>query len=416
MKIYHFSANNNKGGAARAASRIHSSLLKLGIDSMMFVDELDMSSERIFGSNRILDIFLSKARAKAANILLKSLNTKNSGQHSLSIFPSRWLKFINESDADIVHLHWVNREMLSISDIGKIKKPIVWTLHDMWSFSGAEHLCEDNRWEEGYLKNNRPSHEKGFDLNRWVFKRKLKHWKEPINIVTPSTWLSECARSSYLMNTWPVSTIPNCLDTELWKPSDKQYARNLFGFPKDKKLILFGSYGSNATLNKGFDLLLKSLQALNNPEDNYELVVFGDTSKDQFSKLKIPVHFIGHIRNDERLVSLYNAADLMVIPSRQEAFGQVASEAQACGTPVVAFFTSGLKDIIEHGQTGYLAQPFNIDDLAAGIKWAATTKDIDDISKKAKERAHAMFSYGHVAMLYKSLYKKALKQKVVDPN
>ena len=155
MKIYHFSANNNKGGAARAASRIHHALLKLGVNSTMFVDELDISSERVYGPNRILDIFLSKARTKAANILLKSLNTKNSGQHSLSVFPSRWLKFINESDADIVHLHWINREMLSISDIGKIKKPIVWTLHDMWSFSGAEHLCDDNRWKNGYFKNNR---------------------------------------------------------------------------------------------------------------------------------------------------------------------------------------------------------------------------------------------------------------------
>lgn len=412
MKIYHFSSNNDKGGAARAASRIHIALLKLGVDSTMFVDELDMPGERVFGSNRLLDIFLSKARAKAANLMLKSLNTENSGQHSLSVFPSHWLKFINESDADIVHLHWINREMLSISDIGKIKKPIVWTLHDMWSFSGAEHLCDDNRWKDGYFKNNRPLCEKGLDLNRWVFERKLKHWKEPINIVTPSTWLSECARSSYLMNSWPVSTIPNCLDDDLWKPTDKQHARNLFGFSQKKKIILFGSYGSNTTINKGFDLLLKSLQTLNNSVDDYELAVFGDASKAQFSKLNIPVHFMGHIKNDEKLVSLYNAADMMVIPSRLEAFGQVASEAQACGTPVVAFSTSGLKDIVEHGQTGYLAKPFNIHDLAAGIEWVATTKDADNLSKKSEERAHEIFSYRHVAMQYRSLYEKILNEIV----
>ena len=412
MKIYHFSSNNDKGGAARAASRIHIALLKLGVDSTMFVDELDMPGERVFGSNRLLDIFLSKARAKAANLMLKSLNTENSGQHSLSVFPSHWLKFINESDADIVHLHWINREMLSISDIGKIKKPIVWTLHDMWSFSGAEHLCDDNRWREGYFKNNRPLCEKGLDLNRWVFERKLKHWKEPINIVTPSTWLSECARSSYLMNSWPVLTIPNCLDVGLWKPTDKQHARNLFGFSQKKKIILFGSYGSNTTINKGFDLLLKSLQTLNNSVVDYELAVFGDASKVQYSKLNIPVHFMGHIKNDEKLVSLYNAVDMMVIPSRLEAFGQVASEAQACGTPVVAFSTSGLKDIIEHGQTGYLAKPFNIHDLAAGIEWVATAKDAHNLSKKSKERAHEIFSYRHVAMQYRSLYEKILNEIV----
>ena len=284
----------------------------------------------------------------------------------------------------------------------------------MWSFSGAEHLCDDNRWKDGYFKNNRPLCEKGLDLNRWVFERKLKHWKEPINIVTPSTWLSECARSSYLMNSWPVLTIPNCLDDELWKPTDKQHARNLFGFSQKKKIILFGSYGSNTTINKGFDLLLKSLQSLNNTVDDYELAVFGDASKAQFSKLNIPVHFIGHIKNDEKLAALYNAADMMVIPSRLEAFGQVASEAQACGTPVVAFSTSGLKDIVEHGQTGYLAKPFNIHDLAAGIEWVATSKDADYLSKKSEERAHEIFSYRHVAMQYRSLYEKILNEIVGD--
>ena len=114
------------------------------------------------------------------------------------------------------------------------------------------------------------------------------------------------------------------------------------------------------------------------------------------------------------MAALYNAADMMVIPSRLEAFGQVASEAQACGTPVVAFSTSGLKDIVEHGQTGYLAKPFNIHDLAAGIEWVATSKDADHLSKKSEERAHEIFSYRNVAMQYRSLYEKILNEIVVD--
>ena len=105
---------------------------------------------------------------------------------------------------------------------------------------------------------------------------------------------------------------------------------------------------------------------------------------------------------------------MMVIPSRLEAFGQVASEAQACGTPVVAFSTSGLKDIVEHGQTGYLAKPFNIHDLAAGIEWVATSRDADHLSKKSEERAHEIFSYRHVAMQYRYLYEKILNEIVGD--
>ena len=107
-----------------------------------------------------------------------------------AILPSSWIKKINESTADIVNLHWTQHEMLSISDISKINKPVVWTLHDMWGFCGAEHISWDDRWEKGYNKNNRPTHESGFDLNKWTWKRKIKYWKKPIQIITPSNWLT----------------------------------------------------------------------------------------------------------------------------------------------------------------------------------------------------------------------------------
>ena len=101
---------------------------------------------------------------------------------------------INSSDADVVNLHWVQAEMLSIADISRIAKPLVWTLHDMWAFSGAEHCAWDNRWRDGYRRNNRPKHERGFDLNRWAWQRKRKYWRRPMQIVCPSQWLADCGR------------------------------------------------------------------------------------------------------------------------------------------------------------------------------------------------------------------------------
>lgn len=408
MKVFHFSSSSSEGGAARAATRIHSALLESGLDSSLFVDRLTVRGDRVFGSEQLTEKFVSKFRVRVAKFIMKGLSTRNTDAHSLAIFSSKWLDFINKSEADIIHLHWINREMMSISDIGKINKPVIWTLHDMWPFSGAEHLCDDDRWKVGYTKNNRPKYEKGLDLNRWVFERKLKYWKSPISIVTPSDWLSKCAETSYIMKSWPVSTIPNCIDISIWKPETKTAARKKFHLPIEKPLLLFGSYGSNSSKNKGSDLLQETLSELSNHSMDFELVVFGESSEEQFSGLDLPVHFTGHIDNDLTLASLYSAADALVVPSRIEAFGQVAAEAQACGTPVIAFSTSGLRDIVNHRTTGYLAEPFKPSDLAKGIKWVLEEADRSKVGAKAHLAAHDKFSYKTVSARYISLYEEIL--------
>jgi len=187
------------------------------------------------------------------------LKTENKVIHSPSILPSNWVKLINNSDADIVHLHWIQREMLSIKDISKIKKLIVWTLHDMCAFCGAEHYTNDNRWREGYYPNNRPNYESGFDLNRWTWNRKKKYWKLPIQIVTPSNWLAKCVKASALIKSWPVSVIANPVDTDHWKLMDKKNVRQLLNLSQDANLILFGAAGGGKNLLKGYDLLSSPL-------------------------------------------------------------------------------------------------------------------------------------------------------------
>jgi len=406
MKISHFSYANNQGGAARAAIRIHQALLASDIDSKMFVNKLDIQSSNVFGPSGALEKGAVLIRPKVVDSLMKVLRTGNSAKHSPALIPSRWLKFINNSDADIIHLHWINNEMLSISDIGKIKKPVVWTFHDMWPFCGAEHLSQDHRWKTGYRNLNRSDYERGLDLNRWVFNRKLRCWKTPMQIVTPSHWLSSCVSSSYLMKTWPIETIPNCLDTEVWKPINKQTSRNALGLPQGVPILLFGSYGSNHSFNKGFDLLIKAIETLQNRSLDFHLAVFGDASQSDLSRFDFPVHYFGHLHDDISLRVLYSAADALIIPSRQEAFGQVASEAQACGTSVVAFATTGLNDVVEHKKTGYLAEPFNINDLAEGIKWVVKSDRQENLSREARVRASKFFSNEVVASEYKKLYEK----------
>jgi len=276
----------------------------------------------------------------------------------------------------------------------------------MWAFCGAEHLAWDDRWRDGYRSDNRPAHESGFDLNRWTWQRKRKHWQRPMHIVTPSQWLGDCVRESVLMRDWSVSVVPNCLDTERWAPLDQALARELLGLPADVPLIAFGSHGANAAHHKGFDLLQAALQHLRGEPSvrGLELVVFGQRAPQSPPSLGFPIHYTGHLHDDLSLRALYSAADAMVVPSRQEAFGQTASEAHACGTPVVAFNTGGLPDIVKHQRTGYLAKAFETEDLAQGIAWVLAQRASGQLGQQARERAVTRFSEGVVAQEYQSLY------------
>ena len=336
--------------------------------------------------------------------------TENKIIHSPSVFPSNWVKHINNSNVDIVHLHWIQSEMLSIKDISKIKKPIVWTLHDMWAFCGAEHYSSDNRWRKGYNPDNRPLYESGFDLNRWTFERKVKYWKNPINIVTPSKWLSNCAKESKLMSNYTVSVIANPINTDVFKPIDKKKAREKLNLPKDIHLILFSAISGGKDPRKGFDLLVNSLEYLRNDikTKKFQLVVVGQEKQKLPFNLGFPIHYLGHLNNDLSLRYSYGSADVMVVPSRLEAFGQTASEAHACGLPVVTFNVGGLPDIVEHKKTGYIAKAFDTKDLANGISWVLDNSEIKKLNFYSREVAKIKFSEKNIADSYIKIYKKLI--------
>lgn len=358
-----------------------------------------------------------KVRAPLGGLVTSLLKTGNSVIHSPSILPSNWPNRINKSDADVIHLHWVNNEMLSIGDIGRLRKPLVWTLHDMWAFCGAEHYTEDFRWRDGYTKVNRPFYERGFDLNRWVWQRKRKHWNHPMHIVTPSRWLADCVCASALMNDRPVHVIPNAIDTESWQPVPKALARQILHLPPDVPLLLFGAIGGIDDPRKGFDLLRKALLHLDGQLPGLELVIIGQLAPRESESLGFPVHYTGHIYDDVSLRLLYSAADALVIPSRQDNLPNTGVEALSCGIPVVAFDTCGLPDIVQHKQTGYLTKAFDTVDLANGIRWvlqeqseSEAAETLSWLGTNARHDAISRFSSTVVAEKYLQVYKMAVEE------
>lgn len=418
MKVIHLNHSDINGGAARAAYRIHHALRAAGVDSQMWVNKVEAGDWTVEGPSSKLDKALALLRTQLARPLVGALKTGNPIMHSPAVVPSSWVKRINSSDADVVHLHWVQGEMLSIADIGRIEQPIVWTLHDMWTFCGAEHYTEELRWREGYRRDNRPAYESGFDLNRWTWQRKRKHWQRPMHIVTPSQWLAECVRESALMRDWPVSVVPNCLDTERWAQLDQVLARELLRLPADVPLLLFGAMGGGRDPRKGFDLLQAALQHLRDEPSvrGLELVVFGQLAPQSPPSLGFPIHYTGHLHDDLSLRALYSAADTMVIPSRQDNLPNTGVEAHACGVPVVAFNIGGLPDIVEHQRTGYLAKAFETEDLAKGIAWVLAHSASGQLGQQARERAVERFSERVVAGRYLSLFEKEIDGEILKGN
>jgi glycosyltransferase involved in cell wall biosynthesis len=330
------------------------------------------------------------------------------------MLPSCWSQAINRSDADIVHLHWVSAETISIEDIGRIRKTVVWTAHDMWPFCGAEHNPPDlpnARWRQGYTAMNRPAANKGIDIDRWTWNRKRRAWRNPMWMVCPSRWLANCVRESALMRDCNVSTIAHPLNTEVFKRLDRGFCRASLNLPSDRRIVLFGAIAGSSDPNKGYDLLLGALRSLGAECRARRMlcVVFGQTQPREPPELPLSVRWMGHLHDDVTLALLYNSADVMIVPSRQESLGQTGTEAQACGCPVVAFNTSGLRDVVDHGVTGYLAEPYDAKDLANGIMWVLANVDSRaNLGYAARERAVRLWSPEIVVTQYLEAYQNAL--------
>lgn len=413
MKILIVNTSDLEGGAARAAYRIHKGLQEIGISSKMLVQFKTSDDKAVIGPGNKLKRGLALLRPTFDSAFKKLFSGG-----SKTIFSPAWLPFsgilsqINSISPDIVHLHWICGAMLRIEELKRINKPILWTLHDMWSFTGGCHYndgCERFRQACG----NCPQLDRNGknDLSRSVLRRKKKAWsKLNITIVTPSTWLAECAKESSLFSGRRMEVIPNGLNLDLFKPINKTTAREIWDLPNNKKLFLFGGMSAVSDHRKGFDLLYEGLKQLSAKwSDKAELIVFGASEPENSPDFGLPVHYLGRLHDDVSLALLYSAADVMVTPSRQEAFGQTASESLACGTPVVAFGATGLLDIVDHKINGYLAKPFDTSDLAAGIDWVLSDdKRHKNLCIKAREKAVACFDIKKVAGQYAELYGEVL--------
>lgn len=415
MKILHLAAHESSG-AGRAALRLHLGLINQKRNSLMLVGQKGSNIESVIKIPNSIS-FYKRIQSKVSREISKEIFHCNT-TFSFNATPSLIQSNIKRFNPSIINLHWVGFEFLRIEDFKSLKTPLVWTLQDMWSFTGGCHYNEGcDRYTDSCGVCPQLQSSKKSDISHWVWRRKAEAWKNlDLTIVAPTSWIAECAKASSLFRNLRVEVIPFCLDIEKYKPVDRKISRELLGLPQGKKLVLFGAISATKDKRKGFHLLLPALQKLSKAgwQEQIELVIFGATQPKESESIELgfKAHYLGSLSDDASLVRAYSAADVMLVPSTQESFGQTASESLACGTPVVAFNATGLKDIVDHQQNGYLAEPYEIDDLARGISWVLENEERHQkLRYYAREKAEKAFSLETQARDYLSLYNEILANK-----
>ena len=398
MKIVHINFSDSIGGAAIAVKRTHELLLREGIDSHLLVIE---NKENLSNTHSVDNTLFATFKIKIKKALSRQLKyifkTDNKNTHSLNIIPSNLVKKINELKPDFVNLHWIGNETISISDISKIKSKIIWTLHDMWPFCGAEHYSDNQRYITGYTKLNKPDNDSGIDINKIIFNKKKKYYKNISKIICSSDWIYNCAKESFLFKNKEIKQIPLLIDSKFWKPLDKNFSKTSLDINKNQKVILFGAENFVNNKRKGFAFLREVFAKFEFPNE-YKILLFGVSKKHNFEHINKNIINLGLIRDEHTLRLAYSASEVVVIPSIIEAFGQVAYEAIHCGTPCVVSEGTGLTSVIENKINGYIAKKNNIDDYIVGINWCLNNKD--SLQEEINARALKKFNYKNIIKDY----------------
>ena len=423
VRVLSVCTSDSSGGAARAAYRIHRAVQDLGVDSRMFVKQKGTDDPTVL----TVDDFIPHHALYRGYDWVRN-KVKNKWEHYVwGKYPAREKYFMSDLrstdiggalrkiDYDVLHLHWINLRFLPLEQLPK-DKPIVWTLHDSWPFCGICHYFFDcDAYKVACKRCPQLGSTSKNDLSARVWKSKKKTYQDlNLHIVSPSQWLGDCARQSELLGRFPVTVIPNCLDSKLFRPLEKEdishrWHRFLDLHPR-KPFVLYGAMNAANDKRKGFHFLLSALDLLAKPGrgESFELIVFGADKPLDGMPLSIPVHYVGYVGDAAELVSLYNLASVMVVPSLTENLSCVIMESLSCGTPVVAFDIGGNGDMIDHQVNGYLAREKDCEDLAQGIHWCLD--HAQELAPAARQKVLENYTPAVVGKEYADHYRSLIER------
>jgi len=416
MNVLLINKTDSEGGAAVACNRLLQALKSVNFDAKLLVQKKIRNDSAIISTtNSELKRKLNFLRFAYERLVFYFQESSPELRFAFSIANTGEDISTHDlvSHSDVLHLHWFNMGYLSILDLEKIltlRKPIVWTLHDMWAFTGGCHYaggCERYRSECGncpFLKKPHPK-----DLTNRLWKQKCEvYQKSDIVFVTCSRWLASVAKKSRLLKGFRIESIPNPIDTNIFCPKDKLEVRKKLNLPENKLLILFAS-ANIFDKRKGLDYLIHALIEMKNqhPEtlNNVELILFGKAKQEVNSMLTFKSINLSYLNSESKIADVYSAVDLFVLPSLEDNLPNTVMESLACGTPVVAFKNGGMPEMIDHQKNGYLAKYKSATDLAKGIYQILFQSDRELFSANARKKVMENYTHEIIAKKYIELYK-----------
>ena len=414
MRVLLVNTSEHTGGASIAAKRLMKALNNNGVEAKMLVRDRLSAHPHIqaLPKNPLLKVKFVLERLEiflANRFSKKNLFAIDHASHGSDI--THLPEF---QQADIIHLHWVNQAMLSLKDIRKIirsGKPVVWTLHDMWACTGICHQADTCKgWLTGCGHCPLLQGDSANDLSHRTYLRKQQLFSESkMTLVACSNWLADIARRAPILKGQQVVSIPNPIDTQYFHPQDKKAARRRLGLPADKHILLFVAYKATDK-NKGIDYLIEAIQIISKrqPELSQQLCVVpvgheAESLRQSFACEACPHDYV---TDQQTMLDLYNAADLLMMPTLMDNLPNTIVEAMACGVPCVGSDVGGLPQMITHGTDGYLARLRDAEDFATGIEKMLLHKDYAQMATAARQKAVNSYSEEAVAQKYTEIYQQ----------
>jgi glycosyltransferase involved in cell wall biosynthesis len=377
-----------------AAYRLHVGLRRAGIDSRMLVAE-SRTNER---DPSITEFLPRGGLLRRLRRRLRSERIRRGIARYEATRPEGYGYFFDDRDphgaelweqippCDLVHVHTMYR----LVDFGAFFAaappglPLVRTLHDMSFFTGGCHHdwgCSRYTDRCGACPQLGSHHE--HDLSRQIWQRKRAALSalgpRRLHVVAPSRWMAETARRSTLLREFPMTVIPLGLDTEVFRPRNRDLAREILGVPRGASIVLFVGDPIDRP-EKGFALLARALDGLVGVPRPL-LVSLGRGPLP--CGVPTPHLRLGYVGNERMLALVYSAADVCAAASLRDNLPFAVLESLACGTPIAGFATGGIPEMVRPGVTGLLAP---VGDAAA--LGAAIGALLRDPARRAEMSAH----------------------------
>jgi len=420
MKVTLINTSDAGGGAPAACFRLLKALVSQKTDARLLVQHKKTNDERVSGIvTNAFTRFRANLNFLRERIPFMQFHEKDRSVRFAFSTANAGTSIKNHplvKDADIIHLHWTNSGFLSIDNLKELVdtgKPIVWTLHDMWTFTGGCHYsgsCDAFMQKCGNCPFLRDAGDNDISHKGWLRKAAMYAGAKNVTFVTCSKWLAGEAKKSSLIKDFRIEAIPNPIDIHIYSPKDKIAARQKRGIDPQAKIILFGAANINDK-RKGLIYLLDALKILKEqyPDEPIEMVIFGKNKHFDVSSLPFKVHELNLITSQDELAGVYSLADVFVTPSLEDNLPNTIMEAMACGTPVVAFKTGGIPEMVDHQKNGYLAVLKDPADMANGLA-EVLNGQAAELSASARQRVLDNYTNEKIAQQYISVYQSVLSK------